>query len=195
MPLETLDQQMVPLNAIEVSVVTDVLEELAKAQAKHPTPMRSFHEGYAVILEEVDELWDEIKKNKPCGPCVRKEVIQVAAMALRFLIDTKPSKGTEFSEDVKRAAIKFGVKVDDLQSAMTLAAETGQVVAIPKDNGGKHHVMPVDTARYQVHSEEPYGTSPALAPGGDLDQVKGYNAQRQNETAAELLRIKDLPRD
>ena len=30
---------------------------------KH-TPMASAHEGYAVILEELDETWDEIKRRK-----------------------------------------------------------------------------------------------------------------------------------
>ena len=46
----------------------------------------SRHEGYAVIKEEVDELWDAIKGNF-ANNLVRKEAIQVGAMALRFLID------------------------------------------------------------------------------------------------------------
>ena len=46
----------------------------------------SAHEGYAVLKEEVDELWDVIKKNGT--PIERKnEAIQVGAMAIRFLID------------------------------------------------------------------------------------------------------------
>lgn len=45
------------------------------------------HEGYAVILEEMDELWEAIK-NKDCTiDEQRKEAIQVGAMALRFLND------------------------------------------------------------------------------------------------------------
>lgn len=43
------------------------------------------HEGYAVILEELDELWDEIKRKRMNKEAVRKEAVQVAAMALRFL--------------------------------------------------------------------------------------------------------------
>ena len=54
-------------------------------------PMRSAHEGYAVILEELDELWDEVKKNPSKHPrlkeAMRSEAIQVAAMAVRFIID------------------------------------------------------------------------------------------------------------
>lgn len=64
-----------------------VAEEYMQARIKHP-PMRGPHEGYAVLLEEVDELWDEIKANNP--EAARKEVIQVAAMALAYLIEVSP---------------------------------------------------------------------------------------------------------
>jgi hypothetical protein len=65
-----------------------VKEELALAQQKFP-PMRSFHEGYAILQEEVDELWTEVKASKPDSDTarMRAEAIQVAAMALRFVID------------------------------------------------------------------------------------------------------------
>ena len=63
-----------------------VSSELTKALAKH-RPMTSLHEGYAVILEELDELWDEVKRQKPDHDALVKEAAQVAAMGLRFLID------------------------------------------------------------------------------------------------------------
>ena len=47
----------------------------------------SAHEGYAVLLEEVDELWDEIKKKDADYRSMQDEARQVAAMALRFLVD------------------------------------------------------------------------------------------------------------
>ncbi len=52
-------------------------------------PFNTAHEGYAVILEELDELWDEIKKNslERDNEKLKKEAIQVGAMALRFLVD------------------------------------------------------------------------------------------------------------
>ena len=34
--------------------------EYNRARAKH-APMNSAHEGYAVLKEEVDELWDDVK--------------------------------------------------------------------------------------------------------------------------------------
>lgn len=55
----------------------------------------SQHEGYAILLEEVDELWDAVKLNHRRHPDraerIRREAVQVAAMALRFLVDcTEP---------------------------------------------------------------------------------------------------------
>ena len=62
----------------------EVKVELLIAQASH-VPFNSSHEGYAVLKEEVDELWDEVKSN--CPDRAREEAVQVAAMAIRFLID------------------------------------------------------------------------------------------------------------
>lgn len=49
------------------------------------------HEGYAVLLEEVNELWDNIKLNQKKNPnrlkLVKQEAIQVAAMAIRLIYD------------------------------------------------------------------------------------------------------------
>ena len=62
--------------------------ELERARALFP-PMVSCHEGYAILLEEVDELWDEVKMHQSARSIemMRKEAIQVAAMALRFVED------------------------------------------------------------------------------------------------------------
>lgn len=57
-----------------------------RAKAKHgPQKFNSPHEGYAVLLEEVYELWDEVRKSKHDKELMRKEAIQVAAMAVRFI--------------------------------------------------------------------------------------------------------------
>lgn len=44
------------------------------------------HEGFAVIQEEVDELWAEIKGGQDVER-MRDEAVQVAAMAMRFVGD------------------------------------------------------------------------------------------------------------
>ena len=59
--------------------------ELKNAVEKFP-PFNTQHEGYAVLLEEVDELWKDVKHATDPRDTTR-EAIQVAAMALRFLID------------------------------------------------------------------------------------------------------------
>lgn len=71
----------------------EVVEELRRAIAKHKR-FNSAHEGYAVILEELDELWDEVRAWQPGQDFskMRKEALQVAAMGLRFLYDLCPNK-------------------------------------------------------------------------------------------------------
>lgn len=61
-----------------------VTAELYRAVTKFP-PMNTAHEGWAILREEVDEMWDEIKANRL--PEAIKEAEQVAAMALRFIHD------------------------------------------------------------------------------------------------------------
>ena len=64
----------------------DLQVELHKARTKH-APMHSAHEGYAVILEELDELWEEVRKREPDKAKLRAEALQVAAMGMRFILD------------------------------------------------------------------------------------------------------------
>ena len=50
-------------------------------------PFNSPHEGWAVIREELDELWDHVKANTGTGDEAYVEAIQIAAMALRYAVD------------------------------------------------------------------------------------------------------------
>lgn len=43
------------------------------------------HEGYAVTLEELEELWDHVKENTAHTPEARAEACQVAACAIKFM--------------------------------------------------------------------------------------------------------------
>lgn len=63
-----------------------VMTEYRRARTKFG-PFNSGHEGYAVILEELEELWDEVKANN--RPKAREEAMQLAAMALAFLLEVK----------------------------------------------------------------------------------------------------------
>ncbi len=67
-------------------LLAEVEVELFKAVRKFD-PFNSPHEGYAVILEELEELWDHAKANTGRSAEARQEAIQVAAMALRYVLD------------------------------------------------------------------------------------------------------------
>jgi NTP pyrophosphatase (non-canonical NTP hydrolase) len=71
----------------------DACKELAKARRKSPT-MRSAHERFAILKEEVDELWDEIKGADDSEQMarMRPEAVQVAAMVLQFIEDVCDAK-------------------------------------------------------------------------------------------------------
>ncbi len=68
-----------------IVALCDVREEMIRARGKFG-PMHSAHEGWAVIAEELHELqaWVFMKqKNRDLG-AMRKEAIEIAAMALCF---------------------------------------------------------------------------------------------------------------
>ena len=71
------------------SIIEDVKNEYLMAVLMHGR-FYNAHEGYAVLLEEVDELWDEVKKKQGTPnrlKNIREEAIQVAAMAIRIIHD------------------------------------------------------------------------------------------------------------
>jgi hypothetical protein len=72
--------------------IPDLMDEIAeelRSAIKRFAPFNSEHEGYAVIKEELDELWDEVKKRQSqrSPGDMRKEAIQVGAMAARFVLE------------------------------------------------------------------------------------------------------------
>ena len=74
---------------IRIAKIMDGIEaELRSASAEHEG-FHSAHEGWSVILEEVDELWDEVKKKAKLRDkkLMAAEATQVAAMAARFILD------------------------------------------------------------------------------------------------------------
>ncbi len=82
-----------PLTLVQVEALDQALvlirEEVFRAARKHGgKPFNSPHEGYGVLLEELDEVWDEVKANNM--PACLEEMVQVGAMAAHFI--------TSFSE-------------------------------------------------------------------------------------------------
>jgi hypothetical protein len=66
----------------------DIMEEYVRARKTFGS-FASPHEAYAVLLEEMDELWEEVKANKGEPRLrrmkMRREAMQIGAMALAFM--------------------------------------------------------------------------------------------------------------
>jgi hypothetical protein len=69
----------------EQKELDSILNEFRSARNKFEG-FRSMHEAYAILLEEVDELWDAIKGNLPYD-MIKNEARQVGAMALGILLE------------------------------------------------------------------------------------------------------------
>lgn len=73
---------------LAVNFLRNVMAEVKRAQTLH-APLNSAHEAYAVLLEEVEEFWDEVRKRKAerNPKDIVNELTQIAAMACRTAVD------------------------------------------------------------------------------------------------------------
>lgn len=76
------------LGELGICALFDILSEHDFAKRKYP-PFNSAHEGFAVLLEEVDELKKNVwmRQDRRDLIAMRNEAKQVAAMALRFMLE------------------------------------------------------------------------------------------------------------
>lgn len=77
---------VVPMLIPTTDPLYQVRNELERARGKH-APYNSAHEAYAVMLEEVEEFWTEVKAQAPSSGRMRAELIQIAATAIRAVED------------------------------------------------------------------------------------------------------------
>jgi hypothetical protein len=70
------------MNSPDNPFLAEMCRELARAEAMHPR-FNSHHEAYAVLLEELDEFWDECRKQSHARDLrdSRRELIQIATVA------------------------------------------------------------------------------------------------------------------
>jgi hypothetical protein len=93
---ETMKKQ--PLRKLRDRFDSLMHNEVIRAKRKFPNNFVNAHEGYATILEEVDELWECVKKREQDPIAMLEEAIQIAAMCKRFvfeLIDISTIHGCE----------------------------------------------------------------------------------------------------
>ncbi len=81
-----------PDNEVEVAAL-QACREVERANSLWPV-FNSAHEGFAVLAEEVDELKSHVWTNQKKRDLkeMRKEAIQIAAMALRFATEVCDEK-------------------------------------------------------------------------------------------------------
>lgn len=79
-------------------VINVIRHELKFAQKTFP-PFNSMHEGYAIVQEELDEAWTNIKATDPAKSTM--EMIQVATTALRFILDVGCMAGIERQWEIR----------------------------------------------------------------------------------------------
>jgi len=73
---------------MEIKFQELVKEELAKARKNHG-PQHSYHEGYCVLLEEIDELWEIVRKKSTNRNHLDalKELVQISSCAQKMAED------------------------------------------------------------------------------------------------------------
>ena len=84
---------MWPVRCTDLFDIMNTFQELQRreieaARTGHK-PINSAHEGYALILEELDEFWQEVckKRSERSPDRMVAELVQVAAMAQRTAED------------------------------------------------------------------------------------------------------------
>lgn len=83
MPTEYQTEQA-RLRRMRILAVID--RELDKATSRF-NRFNSPHEGWAVIREELDELWEHVRANTGRDREAMVECVQIATMALRYIYD------------------------------------------------------------------------------------------------------------
>jgi len=79
----------------ETEALVQILEEYKRANKIYGEEhFNTLHGGIAIIREEFEELWDEIKGVQDRND-LEKEAVQLGAMALKFLVnlDRMSTKG------------------------------------------------------------------------------------------------------
>lgn len=100
-------------------IADEVLEDLYKHGEYH-----SLHEGYAMLAEEVDELWDWVraKREKRDPAAIRREAVQIAAVAVKIAYTFGPKK------KVPRNEGEMGKRAKDPLITDWTAAEAGKAL-------------------------------------------------------------------
>ena len=81
-----------PMPTDLATALAEVVNELKRAQELYPRPFVNAHEAHSIIREEFQEVENIVYvKHKDRNPAkLRNELVQLAAMCLRTLIEVDP---------------------------------------------------------------------------------------------------------
>jgi hypothetical protein len=118
-----------------------ITNEVERAQSIY-SMFASAHEGYAVLLEEMDELKDEVWKSpkKRDYDAMLKEAMQVAAMAVRLMIEIAAPVVRDEGRTVTCANGGAGMGVDNLIISADSKARVDTTPA-PADKGIASYIL------------------------------------------------------
>lgn len=71
------------ISALEAQFLMAVEGATWSARVNHPKLYVSRHQSYAILLEELDEYWDEVKKKQSDPALLLHELIDLAAVCVR----------------------------------------------------------------------------------------------------------------
>jgi len=69
-------------------ILGEVSNEIERSAEKH-APHNSVHETYGILMEEVAEFFDEIRQQKLNPYSARKELVQIASVAIKAIHDLR----------------------------------------------------------------------------------------------------------
>ena len=105
-------------------IVYEILAELNRSHDQHGD-FPTMRHGYAVLEEEVDEAWDEIKRDNK--QLALEEMVQVAAMAIKF-IDAFAPNAEEYFRKLREGTMTVGEAKEEMgHSDDRPAAVTGEL--------------------------------------------------------------------
>jgi hypothetical protein len=118
----------IPEDSQSMDIFNDIRKEINYAEAKFPE-YNSTHEGYSVIAEEVDELWDLVKLKEQDYEKEYYEAKHIACTAIRFMKMCLRKGGGDVTRKIYREeakdVVKESLKNDPLMSLNDLSKKTG----------------------------------------------------------------------
>lgn len=87
--VNTTDRRKLPPLKLVKTPFFELLEKEIEKIREKTNPVNSWHEGYGILIEEVDELWEEVKKKsaKRDRENMTKELVQIAAVCQKIYED------------------------------------------------------------------------------------------------------------